>query len=207
MIITSKSVWIHVPKTGGTWIRTALEGVQLHFSTRIIYPGHHKASTAPPRPFYFAFVRNPWAWYVSHYYFNRWHWENRTGSFSLPESQWCDDQLRRVQMVQGSFHDYLKRVDPGSTYCQRSLGARIVNLCDVPNVHFYRQEDLPGALFQAFEDAGHGEIHPVRRERIRQHPHQMVTPHPPYQECYTPAERDFVAELERDIIESHGYKF
>jgi hypothetical protein len=67
MVITDKSVFFHIPKTGGMWVRQVLCPIALKpfdpketKHTLIIPDGHsHKKK--------FVFVRNPWAWYVSFY--------------------------------------------------------------------------------------------------------------------------------------------
>lgn len=69
MIIGRDYIFLHVPKTGGTWIRTAL---RLSGTVEQEFKDHHHFCDLPadvqasPRRV-FAFVRNPWDWYMSLY--------------------------------------------------------------------------------------------------------------------------------------------
>lgn len=65
MIVTKNAVYLHNPKTGGTWLKHILDPILID------YVEHH----VPEGPFdhinTFTFVRNPWSWYVSLYLFLR----------------------------------------------------------------------------------------------------------------------------------------
>lgn len=60
MIVTERSVFLHVPKTGGTWMREVLTPITKETHGHILLADTSKENI-------FAFVRNPWAWYVSSY--------------------------------------------------------------------------------------------------------------------------------------------
>ena len=68
---TARSVFIHIPKTGGKWINdvcrslgTPIDGMPVYYDDT-----DHRvhAHTAFPGQKVFTFVRNPWAWYASAY--------------------------------------------------------------------------------------------------------------------------------------------
>ena len=59
VIITNNSVYLHIHKTGGTWIRHVLKPITVEDRDHELLD--KKAEHV------FAFVRNPWAWYVCSY--------------------------------------------------------------------------------------------------------------------------------------------
>lgn len=62
MIVTNNAVFLHVPKTGGTWVKEVLSSHQLDFKEHSLdIPATHDNKPV------FVFVRNPWAWHVSFY--------------------------------------------------------------------------------------------------------------------------------------------
>jgi hypothetical protein len=69
MLVTEQFVFVHVPKTGGSFVRTL---IHTHMQVVAEYPGHASYDRLPPE---FAnlpalrIVRNPWDWYVSHYHY------------------------------------------------------------------------------------------------------------------------------------------
>ena len=68
MILTKSFNYIHIMKTGGTWMLRALEQVPHNFVVQ--KTGHDPYSSIGPTraamPTY-AVIRNPWDWYVSMY--------------------------------------------------------------------------------------------------------------------------------------------
>jgi hypothetical protein len=59
MIQTKNATYLHIPKTGGTWVRHVLRPIAL-------VELHHQLPVSRSENV-FAFVRNPWAWYVCSY--------------------------------------------------------------------------------------------------------------------------------------------
>lgn len=69
MIIGRDYVFLHVPKTGGTWIRAALRlsgTIEQEFKDHLHFNGLPEDVKKSNR-MVFAFVRNPWDWYLSLY--------------------------------------------------------------------------------------------------------------------------------------------
>lgn len=76
MLIGNNFVFLHVSKTGGTWMRQALtnRGIQTHCPYPDEYGYHIPLGYLPEKHEHlpvFALVRNPWDWYVSDYFFSR----------------------------------------------------------------------------------------------------------------------------------------
>ena len=78
MLLTDSFVFVHIPKTGGSFVR---ELCQQHMPQRLVESGlrHHAADRLIPDGFRhlprFAVVRNPWDWYVSWFFYQRRRWE------------------------------------------------------------------------------------------------------------------------------------
>ena len=89
-IVSKHFVFIHVPKTGGTWLGDILLresppewGVKYVGVPRIHCGASEltKHEGTLPR---FGFIRNPWSWYVSLYCFLDDRFRRRMGDFALP---------------------------------------------------------------------------------------------------------------------------
>ena len=59
MILTDNATYLHMPKTGGTWMRQVLKSIAVE--------EYDHAFPTEPSANIFTFVRNPWAWHVSTY--------------------------------------------------------------------------------------------------------------------------------------------
>jgi hypothetical protein len=70
-LYNDRMVFIHVPKTGGTWLMKALEDSGVKYE--VVHQGgaisHVYWNEMPPRPFRFGFVRYPPTWYRSYWRF------------------------------------------------------------------------------------------------------------------------------------------
>jgi len=64
MIETANAIYLHIPKTAGTWVRNVLEPVKVKWI-------EHGILFEPQTKPVFAFVRNPWDWHVSFYHFSQ----------------------------------------------------------------------------------------------------------------------------------------
>lgn len=98
---TNKFTWLHVPKTGGTWLHKILvDNAPRSWQVSAGPPAHVRLHEVPEvlehqhrlperiRLPILATVRNPWDWYVSFYFFLEQHRVNRTGGFALPRPAW-----------------------------------------------------------------------------------------------------------------------
>jgi hypothetical protein len=108
-LILKKSAFLHIPKTGGTWIRRILTDNGL--VTRVLMydepaltsehhaPSHHsviKPEDAPP--VVFAFVRHPLTWYRSY-----WAWKEKMFA-------WSPVNPFDKQCASGNFPDFIGKV-------------------------------------------------------------------------------------------------
>jgi len=69
-VVSNKIIFIHVPKTAGTSIRTWLEPFSINSNWFWHIPLEHVKKSHPDIQDAFCVIRNPWDWYVSKY-----HWE------------------------------------------------------------------------------------------------------------------------------------
>lgn len=63
MIVTDNALYLHMPKTGGNWVREVLKSITIEDF------GHRLPSNDFRRPNVYLFVRNPWQWYNSLYHY------------------------------------------------------------------------------------------------------------------------------------------
>lgn len=111
MIETGNAIYLHIPKTAGTWIRAVLDPVKINW----VDHGIITQSSAKP---VFAFARDPWDWHVSFYHFLQQGSETFTKihkkSIAPPEIQ--------ALPVNHSFSDFIKYVcSPTTEYKTRVL--------------------------------------------------------------------------------------
>ena len=96
MVITKPFVFVHVPKTGGTWLRERLKRwAPVDWKARVISNRHEpwRALTRQERlrPCFWG-VRNPWDWHVSNYHFWTGHHRDHTGGYALPPERWTPEE-------------------------------------------------------------------------------------------------------------------
>lgn len=87
-LINSKSIFFHIPKTGGTWIHRALEnaGVETSHFTPKGFPHSTRHDENTDGYYTFAFVREPISWYKSY-----WKYRMNTG---WEPSWWLDKHCK-----------------------------------------------------------------------------------------------------------------
>ncbi len=111
VLLKTDAVFLHIPKTGGMWVRKVLEDldlVQCRFSSkhadmeRVLhcakhYPGRYLQAVAKAGPlwqhrvrraFKFCFIRHPLAWYESYWAYMCGRGWNQWGKNSLGLSRW-----------------------------------------------------------------------------------------------------------------------
>lgn len=202
MIINGHFIFIHVPKTGGHWIRQVLHFAHplrpqverdLHTPLNQVPVKYHKRPAL-------AFVRNPWDWYVS-----RWHYEKKAiaggqKKWTAPKSRWSPEQTRFAEAMQ-SFESSLAP--------ELSFSAELERLLSHPHIPLTTKR-LEDGLARGLIDFCHQIGAPLGAPHIsymNRLPPANRNPHPPYQEFYTPELRAHVAQQDRKIIKRFGYTF
>jgi len=181
-----KLAFIHVPKTGGSWVMQALSAAGVPFKTMGEGAASHVAwNDMPRRPFTFGFVREPATWYRSYW------------SYVRKAEEVSDNALDRLVVESRDFPEFVERV------CSELRGS-VSNMYD----HYFgppgaidfigHYESLADDLLKALASAGQ----PVDAQAIRNcKPFNVSTEKPEL----TPQLRASIADAERPAIERFGY--
>jgi len=103
LLINDNAVYLHIPKTGGTWFRHAMQASGIRYTEIGEQHNHFPliSDFMPPRfyddKFIFTFVRHPLTWYQS-----RWAFRVQHG--------WHMDHPFDFNCASNDFHDFLQRV-------------------------------------------------------------------------------------------------
>lgn len=207
MIICKQFVFVHVPKTGGTWMRNELRKLPSFLEERT----HHVAfKEEPSEKHTFALVRNPWDWYASLYTHFHNNYVKKIHEFCNHESTWGEHERTIEHVFKGSFEDMLGKVSTHLTKGLRGSCSDTVNSMIGAPVKLHKYEDgLPMALIRTLQEVGEGwgtanllEIYLRGETRINQHSHlrdQNVR--------YSPEMRRYVEQLDSSLINRFGYEF
>lgn len=228
MIATSSFVFLHLHKSGGTFVNQWLlrffpdaRQIGYHLPRKLIPPGLTRLPAV-------GLVRNPWSYYVSWYAFQ--------SSLERPNA------VFRALSDRGrlGFEDTIKNMldlGSGGAHLERLVAA-------LPRGYTNRGVNLPGPELAAIRGtrlgfygflyrymySGEGPLHLARMENMREQlppllnalgetlpaaasaylaaaPATNVSAHGRYIEYYRPCLRDLVAERDSDVIDRHGYRF
>jgi len=229
MIVTDRFIYLHLHKTGGSFVNEFLQRfvpgarpVGYHLPRRLAPP----AAAGLPA---LGFVRNPWSYYVS--------W------FSFQSKRPTRNALYRILSEEGRLdfeHTVANLLQLGTSGAQRldrivaALPQRYTNsglnllgfalepirgsgrgfysflywyLYDGPGVMHIRRldrlrEELPSMLMAVGEA-----VTGAMRSYLQQTPPANVSEHASYTQYYGESLRELVAERDRDIITRHGFTF
>jgi len=213
VILTDHFVWMHIPKTGGTWFRETLKKeMPPSWNAQVIYPCHWFAEDLKNKwPNYvdkprFCFVRNPWDWWVSLWHFWKGHYQNRTGGFALPKSDWSKAERvwdglldpsgeLRIQTLEQLLFAY-----PASTLSEYYSKVAGDSDCVVG-----RFENLRSDAIRLLEV--HCEVPKSLKRALETAPAVNESVHSPYRVFYSQRAQKQVSILERPLIEQFGYVF
>lgn len=209
MICCSRFVWVHLPKTGGTWVR---ETISKHaapaWNIQVLYPGHHSIRSVEDQyrdvPA-FGFIRNPWEWYVSWHAFWGTHFRYGTGAFAQRKELWNDQVKLRAQIAQMNFAEAIEAAQEheiGLNHHYRRLCLR----ADGTPIQMGRFEDLRRELLRLLRETC-GVVPPKLKVAILTKPAEMKSEHRSWQMYYQDRTIARVAELEREIIDRYGFSF
>jgi hypothetical protein len=219
MIVCKQFAFVHMPKTGGTWVRDTLkEHPHPSWNLREM-PGHHPVRVAPGVPSLGA-IRNPWDWYVSTYFFRRQHILNGTGAWAKPRDQWSGGMVAWAKLTRElppGREGFLKglrimmRHDPlvpgqagEGSFTTRYIDFLCVRgevLCEIAKFESLRSD------VERFLHRHKIPVTPALVAALRSAPKKNTSKRGPYQQYYDDAGRDLVAEADRAIIERYGYEF
>lgn len=214
MILTKHFVWIHVPRTGGTWFRSVMKVSHVPEWDVWIGAGHKAHDSIPkqwknlPR---LAGTRNPWAWYVSHFYCWKEQYETKKKLYKGPQEVWepfaqeWADRLERTRSsdervwFEHAMADFMVPGQPSLTGTTKYL------VGDMSRCSFIRVEGTPEHLIAALNQTC---TVPSRLQyQLRNAAPVNNTQSRNYRDFYRPAIRDLVAEIDRETIERFGYEF
>ncbi len=199
MLLTRHFVFLHIPKTGGNFVRNAilphvpedwhLRQLEPH-ATFADIPASHDAL---PRV---AFVRNPYAWYVSWF-----HFQQRTRDEFFLE---ISDGGRL------GFHDTMRAIFYGATSFYRGDGPMLQTLWemlgrDLSQTRFGKMETMREDLEQRLGEIV--DLPDAMVNAIRSLPPQNTSRHGHYSRYYDEELRDLVFEKDRAVFEYFGYGF
>ncbi len=230
MLVTDKFVFVHLPKTGGTFVSEVIR----KFFPSVEDVGHHLPRELLPREHshlpVLGTIRNPWDFYVSfyHYVWSRnpasilVSWMNENGRFGFAESirnllslGVDGEQLDRLIEMLPEHVDYstthipnvnkeeMRRVrGTGIGYYTFRFNQMFGNADDV---FFCGLENLRRDLVAFFE--GIGVATSELRDYILYSDKKNISEHRHYSTYYTPELAELVLSRERPLIERFGYVF
>lgn len=202
MIRTNYFIFVHLEKTGGSWIREVM-----HF-----YPGlrpslpcpavHAPLSELAPttKTPALCFVRNPWDWYVSLYEWKRANIEGRRYDWALPQKHWSKWHWE----VYRQFSDFETSVRESISF--PGYFHRLTNHPQIP-LHPKRMEDGLARGLLDFLDEIDMSYSPALVSHMETKHKVNVNPHEHYRTYYSADLRDFVAQRDAELIERFKYSF
>jgi hypothetical protein len=229
MIVTNRFVFLHLHKSGGTFVNECL----LRFLPDARQVGYHlPRSMTPPEAAHLpvlGFVRNPWSYYVSWYSFQL---ERPKPNF-LFRILSDDGNLDFEQTIRNMLNlgagslrlDMVIRALP-QAYSNQGLNLPGFALEPIRNTRlgFYtylyrylytgpgkpvsvgRLEELRDDLVPMLESVGQSASAPMRAYVAEESP-VNTSAHTGYIDYYSEALRDLVAERDAEVITRHGYRF
>jgi hypothetical protein len=191
MFVTPYFVYVHVPKTGGNFVRAF---ARRHFE--IVWTSDLPDSPMQHIPYdsldpeyrdlpAVSFVRNPWAYYVS-----QWAWILEHGN-----------QSRMAIAARQSFKEFVRMGVAKQRGGYAAVFASITRGTEVG-----RYEHLPEELLSFFERHEVPTTPELERDLLTS-PRINASEHAPYQTYYDDETRELVAGQCREIIDTFGYTF
>jgi hypothetical protein len=228
MIATERFVFLHLHKSGGTFVNEFL----LRFVPGAQQIGYHLPYRMLPPAFAhlpaLGLVRNPWSYYVSWYAFQAERLQPNPLFRVLSEGGRLDfESTVRNMLNLGTTGDCLEALIAAlpAGYRNRGLNLPGFELAGIRStglgfysylyrhiyggagvLHIGHMEHLREELVPMLVSVGQS-VSAAMRSYLLEAPAQNASGHKPYAEYYSPALRDLVAERDADIIERYGYRF
>ena len=229
MIATDRFIFLHLHKSGGTFVNEAL----LRFVPRARQIGYHLPRRLVPAELahlpVLGFVRNPWSYYVSWYSFQRAQARPNPLFAVLSDGGRLGFEQTISRMLRLGEQDSL--LDDVVAALPRDYGSRGLNLPGpvaeeirgtgrgfysflyryiygggTSALHIGKMETLRHDLLTLLADAGQ-EISGDLRRYILEADQRNTSRHDPYFAYYGEALRDEVGARDADVIAAHGYEF
>ncbi len=228
MIVTSRFVFLHLHKSGGTFVNQFL----LRFFPEAQLIGYHLPLAHLPSQYarlpLFGLVRNPWDYYASWYSFQATQpVPNALYGCASDDGRLGFTETVRNLVTLGEQPDRLAELRSRLPDQFPGHGINLTRNCLAPlagsrsgfyafmyrrmygdgeNVTFGRMESLR-ADFAAFLTARQVNLTAEMTDYIRFHDRTNTSVHGPYAELYDDASRDLVATRDAVVIERFGYRF
>jgi hypothetical protein len=195
MLIFRNAVFLHVPKTGGTWVRAAVRASGVAFEEYFVDGDQHGDLSYCPHPdkFKFAFVRHPYTLYRS-------YWRFKMGRFGNA-AQWDPRNPFDADCAACSFEQFVCNVlakYPG--WCSRMF-EDYTGVRDHQIEFVGRFESLADDLVSALRLAGEE----FDEALIRQTPAANVSSWPAERAAWARPLAEAVEAAEREAFDRFGY--
>lgn len=199
-LITDKLIFVHVPRTGGHFVRSVINELRVPFyedgdsALPNIIQFHQPAHTVDKREmefkFSFGFVRHPMTWLVS-----RWWCETQ---YNMPRT----DNRRTIRgLMSDSFYRFLDQV---VVHCPEIPSVEMLGiLSGVDKV--YRYENLIAATIAALTEAGY-DVAPHLIERLPRWPNECAMPLGVSGWDISPEQRRIIMEANKELCEAYRYE-
>jgi hypothetical protein len=229
MIVTDRFVFLHLHKSGGSFVNEFL----LRFIPAARQLGYHLPRLLIPaecsRLPVLGFVRNPWSYYVS--------WFSFQSQRPRPNALFQITSENGSLNFEGTLRNLLdlgsggEKLDPILAALPGTYGSNGLNLpkfalapirhsgmgfysylyhylygSEDVNLHVERAESLRKKLLEFLEHVNE-RITPAMQDFILDAQESNTSAHGRYSDHYSPELRDLVAVRDRSIIERHGYTF
>ncbi len=228
MIICQKFVFLHLHKSGGTFVNHMMMKC-IPKATRI---GYHLPYSEIPDAFralpVLGTVRNPWSYYVSWYHFQQGQAKpnplfrvcSEDGSLDFSATirnlaTLCEDDARIDRLKAAFPHTFVNHGLNLTRTCIETLRGSGLGFytflhdrlyAGAPEPKILRMEtlrrDLPGAL-----PGLRGPEMMLVRDFLQSVPDLNVSDHRPYRDYYDPQLRDLVGRVDRSVAETYGYAY
>jgi len=206
LLLKGNALFLHIPKTGGSWVTTVLEEMGLvigkigvkHADIAHVMFADNSKTILKNRPFMFCFVRHPLSWYESWY-----------KHMSQPSRRWCYwgsecevEKWHPNMMLNGLGDDNFNRFVENVAHRRPGYATEMFGWFTTPPVNFVgRQENLRDDLITALELAK-VEFDP---EVIRKYPKVRVSPEPNNKIVWDADLKKQVTQLEYAGLVRYGY--
>ncbi len=203
---------IHMPKTGGTWLRRVCAQLPPGY-IREIYP-HHMPYSALEGPatekLTYVFVRNPFDWYLSLYGHKHGHIKNKKHEFRLPFEKLDAHHQQDYKRFSGTFSESmmsLAKVCPASEWMSEVFQAFVTRDDGLKPVVLRYEDGVRAGLLKILETHIPNVTDEVRRV-LRDHQDENVSIRPrDYRTEYSHPLRTLVELRDADILREYQYEF